>query len=134
VSIKTCARRPGSKGGTESTVKLAKADLVPKDTNLLEEYESFAALEAACASFCEQVNARVHRVTRRAPVDMLAQERQRAAPAARRGVHRRVRTHQGVPANTPMVSFESGQYSVPHQLLGATVWVRVHGPATVSRS
>jgi hypothetical protein len=26
-----------------------------------------------------------------------------------------------------MVTFESGQYSVPHQLLGATVWVRAHG-------
>jgi hypothetical protein len=26
-----------------------------------------------------------------------------------------------------MVTFESGQYSVPHQLLGATVWVRTHG-------
>jgi hypothetical protein len=32
-----------------------------------------------------------------------------------------------VPANTPMVSFDSGQYSVPARLLGATVWVRVHG-------
>jgi hypothetical protein len=32
-----------------------------------------------------------------------------------------------VPANTPVVTFESGQYSVPHQLLGATVWVRTHG-------
>jgi hypothetical protein len=27
----------------------------------------------------------------------------------------------------PMVAFESGQYSVPHTLLGQTVWVRVHG-------
>ena len=26
-----------------------------------------------------------------------------------------------------MVSFEAGQYSVPHQLLGQTVWVRVYG-------
>jgi hypothetical protein len=32
-----------------------------------------------------------------------------------------------VPANTPMVAFEGGQYSVPHALLGETVWVRVHG-------
>lgn len=27
----------------------------------------------------------------------------------------------------PMVSYEGGQYSVPHTLLGETVWVRVHG-------
>jgi hypothetical protein len=26
-----------------------------------------------------------------------------------------------------MVAFEGGQYSVPHTLLGETVWVRVHG-------
>jgi hypothetical protein len=26
-----------------------------------------------------------------------------------------------------MVTFESGQYSVPHQLMGQTVWVRAHG-------
>ena len=32
-----------------------------------------------------------------------------------------------VPGNTPMVAFEGGQYSVPHTLLGETVWVRVHG-------
>ena len=32
-----------------------------------------------------------------------------------------------VPANTPMVTFEHGQYSVPHHLLGEQVWVRVHG-------
>ncbi len=36
-------------------------------------------------------------------------------------------TTRKVPANTPMVTFESGQYSVPHQLLGASVWVRVYG-------
>ena len=38
---------PASKGGSESTVKLAKADLVPTNANLLGEYGSFAALEAA---------------------------------------------------------------------------------------
>jgi hypothetical protein len=32
-----------------------------------------------------------------------------------------------VPASTPMVTFEGGQYSVPHTLLGQRVWVRVHG-------
>ncbi len=128
VSIKTCMPAdPASKGGSESTVKLAKADLVPTGANLLEAYGSFAALEAACVSFTDEVNARVHRVTRRRPIDMLAEEQHRlhrlpdAAFTAGYGVTRRV------PVNTPMVSFEAGQYSVPHQLLGQTVWVRVHG-------
>jgi hypothetical protein len=108
-------------------VKLAKADLVPTDTNLLPAYESFAALEAACEVFCAAVNTRVHRITRRAPVDMLAEEvvrlhRVPETPAtASFGVTRRV------PVNTPMVSFDGGAYSVPHQLVGATVWVRVRG-------
>jgi transposase len=76
VTIHTCVPAdPASKGGSESSVKIAKADLVPKDTNLLPAYESFAQLEAACEAFCEQVNARTHRVTRRAPAEMLAQER-----------------------------------------------------------
>jgi hypothetical protein len=128
VSIKTCMPAdPASKGGSESTVKLAKADLVPTDANLLEAYGSFAALEAACASFCEQVNARVHRVTRRAPVDMLAEEQQRLHRLPDVGFTAGYGTTRKVPTNTPMVSFESGQYSVPHQLLGATVWVRTHG-------
>ena len=66
-------------------MKLAKADLVPTDANLLTgTTRSFAELEAACEVFCEQVNGRVHRVTRRAPVEMLAEEQRAAAPAARR--------------------------------------------------
>jgi hypothetical protein len=32
-----------------------------------------------------------------------------------------------VAVNTPMVSYQGGSYSVPHRLLGETVWVRVHG-------
>jgi hypothetical protein len=81
VTVHTCEPAdPASKGGSESTVKLAKADLVPKDTNLREEYASFAELEAACEVFCETVNARVHRVTRRAPIDMLVEERARRHP------------------------------------------------------
>ena len=59
-------------------MKLAKADLVPTEANLLEQYTSFVALEAACASFCEQANTRVHRETLTGPpVDMLAEETHR---------------------------------------------------------
>jgi hypothetical protein len=128
VTVHTCEPAdPASKGGSESTVKLAKADLVPKDTNLLPEYGSFAELDAACAAFCEQVNARVHRVTRRAPVEMLVEEQARlhrlpvVAHTVTFGVTRTVAV------KTPMVAFDGGQYSVPHQLLGQQVWVRTYG-------
>ena len=36
-----------------------------------------------------------------------------------------------VAENTPMVTFEHGQYSVPHRLVGETVWVRRHGEQVV---
>ena len=131
LTVATCVPYdPASKGGSESTVKVAKADLVPAAANLLGEYGSFAALEAACAAFCEQVNARPHRVTRRAPAEMLADERSRLHPVpaipftAALGVTRRVDAMS-------LVSFEGGQYSVPHQLAGQVVHVRRHGEQVV---
>jgi len=128
VTVHTCEPAdPASKGGSESTVKLAKADLVPKDTNLRPAYDSFAELETACAQFCELVNARVHRVTRRAPVDMLAQERARLHPLPATPHTVSFGVTRTVAATAPMVVFEGGQYSVPHPLRGQLVWVRVHG-------
>ena len=128
VTLATCEPAdPASKGGSESTVKIAKADLVPTDTNLREAYASFAELEAACEAFCQNVNTRVHRITRRAPTDMLAEERARlhVLPAHPHTVA--FGLTRAVPVNTPMVAFEAGQYSVPHTLVGQRVWVRVHG-------
>jgi transposase len=128
VTILTCEPcDPATKGGSESTVKIAKADLVPKDTNLLEEYASFAELEAACEAFCELVNARVHRVTRRAPVDMLAEEVARLHPVPVVAHTVAFGVTRTVAAKTPMVAFDGGAYSVPCGLLGQVVWVRVHG-------
>ena len=128
LTVLTCEPAdPATKGGSESTVKVAKADLVPKETNLRGEYTSFTELEAACAAFGEQVNNRIHRVTRRAPAEMLEQERARlhALPAAPHTIA--LGTTRHVPANSPMVTFEGGQYSVPHTLLGQSVWVRGYG-------
>ena len=128
VTVHTCELAdPATKGGSESTVKLAKADLVPKDTNLLPAYASFVELEAACEVFCQEVNARVHRVTRRPLIEMLAEERARLHPVPEHPHTVAFGLTRTVPASMPMVSFDSGQYSVPHTLLGETVWVRVHG-------
>ncbi|QUY63577.1 IS21 family transposase [Gulosibacter molinativorax] len=128
VTVLTCQPAdPASKGGVEASVKLAKADIVPKDTNLLPEYASFGEVEAACDRFMAEVNQREHRATRRRPVDMLGEEQARLHRVPDRahtvafGVSRRV------PANTPMITFENGQYSVPAGLLGAEVFVRSHG-------
>jgi len=128
VTVHTCEPAdPASKGGSESTVKIAKADLVPTDTNLLEAYDTFGQFETACEVFCDEVNARVHRVTRRAPVEMLAQERARLHPLP--GVPHTVAfgLSRTVPARTPMIVLDGAQYCVPHQLMGQQVWIRVHG-------
>lgn len=127
LTVLTCEPAdPASKGGVENAVKLAKADIVPTDTNLLGEYETFAHVEAACAEFTSHVNSRVHRTTRRVPAEMLAEEQTHLhripdlPHTASLGLTRKV------PDNTPMVSFENCQYSVPATLLGHTVWVRHH--------
>jgi transposase len=128
VTVHTCQPAdPASKGGSESTVKIAKADLVPKDTNLLGEYASFVQLETACQAFEQLVNTRVHRVTRRTPVAMLAEEQARLHPLPAVPHTVSFGVTRTVAARTPMVTFDGGQYSVPHPLLAQTVWVRVHG-------
>lgn len=127
-TVHTCEPAdPASKGGTESSVKISKADLVPTDANLREEYASFAELEEACEAFCEKVNTRPHRITRRPPVEMLAEERHHLHPVPAHPHTVVFGTSRVVPPNTPMVSFEAGQYSVPEALVSQTVWVRVHG-------
>jgi transposase len=127
MTIRTCVPAdPQSKGGSEATVRIAKADLVPTSANLLAEYRTFAQLEAACREFCEQVNARAHRETRRAPVEALAEERTRLHPlpavafTVAFGTTRRVNWDA-------TVSVEGVRYSVPHQLVDTRVWVRFHG-------
>ncbi|MBK6503695.1 MAG: hypothetical protein IPG03_15490 [Candidatus Microthrix sp.] len=72
-----CPLRSRIEGRFEATVKIAKADLVPSDANLRDEYDSWEALEAACEAFMDKVNNRAHSVTRRRPVDMLAEEQAR---------------------------------------------------------
>ena len=128
VTVHTCEPAdPASKGGSESTVKIAKADLVPTDTNLLEAYDTFADFETACELFCNDVNARVHRVTRRTPNAMLAEEQPRLHPVPLVPHTVAFGLARTVPARTPMVALDHAQYSVPHQLMGQQVWVRVHG-------
>lgn len=116
---------PETKGGSEATVRIAKADLVPTDHNLRAGYASFAELEEACEAFCERVNAREHRITRRVPAEMLAEERARLHPLPASphtlcfGETRRV-------SRQATISVGSAVYSVPHELIGERVWARAH--------
>jgi len=131
VTIATCVPfDPESKGGSESTVKVAKADLVPTEYNLLDHYRSFAELESACSSVSVELNARPHAVTRRVPAEMLEVERAHlhrvpdVAYTAAFGESRRV-------GWSSTVSFGGARYSVPHRLAGGLVWVRAGGEEVV---
>ena len=72
-------------------MRVAKADLVPTAANLFDDYDNFAELEVACEAFCAEINARPHRVTRRPPAEMLAEERFPSASAARSPLYGGVR-------------------------------------------
>ncbi len=127
LTVVTCVPYdPETKGGSESTVKVAKADLVPTSANLLDDYPSFAALENACDEFGTRVNARPHTETRRPPAEMLADERSRMHRlpdepyTAALGETRTVREDQ-------TIRFGRVPYSLPEQWVGSAVWCRVQG-------
>jgi hypothetical protein len=131
LTIATCVPAdPQSKGGSEATVRIARADLVPTDHNLRAAYDDFAALEAECEAFCDRVNAREHRITRRAPAVLLAEERAR--------LHRLpAMPHTVCFGQTRKVSWQStisvggAIYSVPSALVDERVWARVAGDELV---
>jgi hypothetical protein len=122
---------PQSKGGSESTVRIASADLVPTEANLLPSYSNFAQFRRACDDECARVNERPHRATRIPPIERLAQERERLhllpvdPYTAAFGVTRSV----GV--TIPIIQFEGGEYSVPDDYAGQTVWVRQQDDAII---
>lgn len=131
MSIRTCVPAdPQSKGGSENTVKIAKADLVPTSTNLLEEYRTFGELESACRQFTDEVNARLHRETRRRPVEALAEERQRLHPLPVKAFTVAFGTTRRVNWDCT-ISVDGVRYSVPHQLVDTRVWARFHGDELV---
>jgi len=111
-------------------VRVAKADLVPTDANLRAAYGSWAELVDACDAFSDEINARPHRATRRAPAEMLAEERARlhrlpdVAYTAAFGETRRV-------SWSATISFGGVTYSVPHTLAEEVVWARVDGDELV---
>ena len=115
---------PQSKGGSEATVRIASADLVPTEANLLSSYTSFAEYRLACDDFCERVNARPHSVTRCPPIERLAQERERLHPLPAEPYTAAFGVTRGVGEILPVINFEGGEYSVPDEYVGQRVWVR----------
>lgn len=126
--IRTCMPAdPASKGGVENAVKIAKRDLVPTSVNLRPAYGSFGEVETACDEFMAEVNARIHRETRRAPVEMLGEERFRLHQLPDRPYTAAFGTSRQVHEKDSTIRVEQVRYSVPHQHAGRQVYVRWHG-------
>jgi len=121
---------PQSKGGSEATVRIAGADLVPTEANLLPDYSSFRQFRDACERFCDEVNLRPHRATRCPPIERLAQERQRLHPLPAKPYTAAFGVTRKVGEIVPVIQF-GGEYSVPDDYLGQEVWVRQHDDEVV---
>lgn len=131
VSVHTCVvADPESKGGSESSVKLAKADVLPRPDNLVAAYPDLSSLERACAETTTRCNTRVHRETGERPVDRLARERAElhAIPAEPYSVA--LGETRSVSWSS-LVSFQGSRYSVPYQLCEEVVFVRRDGDEVV---
>jgi transposase len=127
MTIRTCVPAdPESKGGAEATVRIAKADLVPTAVNLRAGFRTFGELETACREFCEEVNTRIHRETRRRPIEALAEERTRLHPLPKAAFTIALGTTRRVNWDCT-ISVEGVRYSVPHELVDTRVWARFHG-------
>jgi hypothetical protein len=86
----------------------------------------FAEVEAEREAFCERVNTREYRVTRRPPAVMLGEERERMHPLP--AVPHTIcfgQTRKVDQQST--ISVGSAIYSVPSTLVGERVWARAHG-------
>jgi transposase len=130
-SVHTCVvADPESKGGTEATVRIAKADVLPRPDNLVATYSDFASLEAACDEATIRFNTRVHRETNERPVDRMDRERPElhAVPASPYSV---AFGETRAVSWSSLVSFAGARYSVPHELCDDVVYVRRSGEEIV---
>jgi hypothetical protein len=129
--VETCVPfDPESKGGVEATVKIAKADLVPSDANLLPAYGSFAELEEACREFCGRVNGRVHRETAAIPLARLAAEREMLHRLPDEP-HALALGEERLVGDDQTIRFGSVRYSTPPGRAGTRVWCRAAGEELV---
>jgi transposase len=121
---------PESKGGSESTVRVAKADLVPTECNMLPAYDTFPSVLTACDNLADELNGREHRESRRIPAEALKEElalmhRLPVEPyTAALGETRRVEENQ-------TIRFGSVRYSLPKAWVDQEVWCRVEGDELV---
>ncbi|WP_201733091.1 DDE-type integrase/transposase/recombinase [Acidithrix sp. C25] len=131
-SIQTCVvYDPASKGGVEAAVRVAKEDICPKDTNLVQNYRNIAELEAACAAYTTSINSVVHSTSGKIPSVVLQSEAMtfhslpKVPYLGAYGVMRKVEPKM------PIVRFNHCGYSVPAKYRRGVVYVRSVGEEVV---
>lgn len=131
VAVHTCVvADPESKGGTEATVRIAKADVLPRPDNLVADYADFGSLERACSAATERFNTRVHRETGARPVERLELERPHLHQVPKEPYTVAFGQTRTVSWSS-LISFEGARYSVPHELCAEVVFVRRDGEEVV---
>lgn len=131
VKIVTCVPAdPQSKGGSEATVRIAKADVVPTAANLRDDYESWEQLEAACEAAMARFNSRPHALTGEPPADRLVREVELLHPVPAEPYTATFGETRAVSWSS-LIHFRGARYSVPHAFMGKRVWVRVSGGEVV---
>ncbi|HEY6461228.1 MAG TPA: hypothetical protein VIY73_13780 [Polyangiaceae bacterium] len=113
VAIHTCVvADPESKGGTEASVRIAKADVLPRPDNLVAAYPDFSSLTRACEEATARCNTRVHRETGERPSERLARE-QAALHAIPDAPYTVALGETRTVSWSSVISFQGARYSVP---------------------
>jgi hypothetical protein len=124
--------RPETKGGSEATVRVAKADLVPTEANLITAYATFREAVVACEELMATLNERPHRATRQPPAKMLAEERQHLHTLLAEPYAGALGETRAAPEDQT-IGLRDVPYSTPPGHIGQEVWVRMEEVVVVGR-
>lgn len=110
---------PESKGMVEHLVGYAKRDLITPQA----PFTDLAAANEAAAAWCAEVNAQPHSEIAAVPAERLVAERELLGPLPGLRLEIGPRPITRKVDRLSCVRFASARYSVPHQLIGATLTV-----------
>ena len=130
--VETCVPfDPESKGGVEATVKIAKADLVPSEANLLPAVRQLRRARGGLPAVLRAGQRPGPPGDRGGPGEPAGGRAGAPAPAAGRAVRRSRWARSGWSATTRPIRFGSVRYSTPPGHAGTRVWCRVAGDELV---
>jgi hypothetical protein len=113
-------------------VRVAKADLVPTEANLITAYATFREAVVACEELMATLNERPHRATRRPPAKMLAEERQHLHTLPAEPYAGALGETRAAPEDQT-IGLRDVPYSTPPGHIGQEVWVRMEEVVVVGR-